>query len=89
VGGAAAVTTWAAGAFGVTWEVPGLDVVTGALLVGSAAWTAGVSIYDERHNIAVWFDRSMHDVDNWYHDVVNFPDQFWNGLRNAFDPLDW
>ena len=89
LGGAAMVTTWAAGAFGVTWEIPGVDVVTGVLLVGSAAWTAGVTVYDERQSIGRFFDHVGHDLDNWYHDTVNFPDQFWNGLKNAFDPLDW
>jgi uncharacterized protein YukE len=89
LGGAAVATEWAAGLFGVTWEIPGVDVVTGVLLGGAALWTAGTWVYDERHNIAVWFDRSMHDADNWYHDVVNFPNQFWSGLKNAFDPLAW
>jgi len=73
----------------LTWEIPGVDVVTGVLLVGSAAWTAGVTVYDERQSIGRFFDHVGHDLDNWYHDTVNFPDQFWNGLKNAFDPLDW
>jgi hypothetical protein len=57
-GGALALATWAGALFGVTWEIPGVDIGTGAiagvLLIAAAAWAAGDAIYTYRHDLWNW-----------------------------------
>lgn len=82
-GGAAALASWALGLEAVTWEVPGLDVVTtitaAVLLTGSALWALGDLIYNERHTIAGWADKALH----W---VEHYPQEFGNAIRRLADP---
>jgi hypothetical protein len=63
-GGALALATWAGALFGVTWEIPGVDIGTGAiagvLLLAAGLWAAGDAIYDYRHDLWQWTKDGVH-----------------------------
>lgn len=96
-GGALALATWAAGLFGVTWEIPGLDigtgVIAGAMLLAAGVWAAGDAIYDFRHQI--W--HGIKDAGEWtWHGMENVGKSVWDapgnvvhGLEHLANPLDW
>ena len=96
-GGALALATWAGGLFGVTWEIPGLDVATGTvagvLLLAAGLWAAGDAVYDFRHQI--W--DGLRDAGEWTWDglkqtgesIADIPGEVVHGLENLADPLDW
>ena len=96
-GGALALATWAGGLFGVTWEIPGVDVATGTvagvMLLAAGVWAAGDAVYDFRHQI--W--GGLKDAGEWTWDglkktgesIADIPGEVVHGLENLADPLDW
>jgi hypothetical protein len=96
-GGALALATWAGGLFGVTWEIPGVDigtgVIAGAMLLAAGLWAAGDAIYDFRHQI--W--DGLKDAGEWTWDrlkqtgdsIADMPGEVVHGLENLANPLDW
>lgn len=100
LGGAGQLLIWSISAFSLDWEIPGLDVVTAVALIGAALWCFGDIIYDERHNIAAWYDEARHDVAHWYddarHDVAHYFDDarhdvahFGDDVVHDLNPLNW
>lgn len=96
-GGALALATWAAALFGVTWEIPVVDVgtgtVAGVMLVAAGLWAAGDAVYDFRHQI--WDgikdagEWAWHGIENVGKSVWDIPGEAVHGLENLADPLDW
>jgi hypothetical protein len=85
-GGALMLASWAAGLFGVTVEIPFVDVpttlVAGALLLAATLWAAGDAIYDFRHQI--W--DGLKDTGE---SIAHIPGEVVHGLESIADPLDW
>jgi type IV secretory pathway VirB2 component (pilin) len=85
-GGALALASWAAGLFGVTWEIPVVDLGTGTLagvmLLAATLWAAGDAIYDFRHQI--W--DGLKDTGE---SIAHIPGEVVHGLESIADPLDW
>jgi uncharacterized protein YukE len=83
-GGALALATWAGGLFGVTWEIPGVDigtgVIAGAMLLAAGLWAAGDAIYDFRHQI--WHGLEDAGTGTW-HGLEAAGKGTWHGLESA------
>jgi len=96
-GGALALATWAGGLFGVTWEIPGVDigtgVIAGGMLLAAGLWAAGDAIYTYRHQI--W--DGLKDAGEWTWDglkdagksIADMPGNVVHGLEHLANPLDW
>lgn len=81
-GGALALATWAGALFGVTWEIPGVDIGTGAiagvLLIAAGLWAAGDAIYTYRHQIwdgLKWTGNEVWDGTKWTGNEI------WDGTK--------
>jgi hypothetical protein len=103
-GGALALATWAGGLFGVTWEIPGVDIATGtiagAMLLAAGLWAAGDAIYDYRHQIwdgTKWLGNEIWDGTKWtgheFKDagekIYHAPANIVHGIEHIANPLNW
>lgn len=96
-GGALALATWAGALFGTTWEIPGLDIGTGAvaggMLLVAGLWAAGDAVYDFRHPI--WNgikdagEWTWHGIKNVGESIAHVPGDVVHGLEHLANPLDW
>lgn len=96
-GGALALATWAAALFGVTWEIPVVDIgtgtIAGVMLLAAGLWAAGDAIYDYRHQI--WDglkdggDWAWHGIKSAGEGIYHTPGNIVRGLEHLANPLDW
>lgn len=96
-GGALALATWAGALFGVTWEIPGVDIGTGAIAAGmllaAGVWAVGDSVYDFHNQI--W--HGIKDAGEWTwgalkktgESIADIPGEAVHGLEDLANPLDW
>jgi uncharacterized protein YukE len=87
-GGALALATWAGGLFGVTWEIPGVDigtgVIAGAMLLAAGLWAAGDAIYDFRHQI---WDGLKDAGEGTWHGLKDAGEWTWDGLKQTGESI--
>jgi uncharacterized protein YukE len=83
-GGALALATWAGGLFGVTWEIPGVDIATGTvagiMLLAAGVWAAGDAVYDFRHQI---WDGLKDGGEGTWHGLKDAGEWTWGGLKET------
>ena len=83
-GGALALATWAGGLFGVTWEIPGVDigtgVIAGGMLLAAGLWAAGDAIYTYRHQI---WDGLKDAGEGTWDGLKDAGEWTWNGLKDT------
>jgi uncharacterized protein YukE len=87
-GGALALATWAGGLFGVTWEIPGVDigtgVIAGAMLLAAGLWAAGDAVYAFRHQI---WDGLKDAGEGTWHGLKDAGEWTWDGLKKTGESI--